>query len=607
MIRSSRTAPLRFALGSCLFAFVITALTPELIHAQNPPPLQTCTVTDIRGGPLTGTFCGGTSSGGNCTSGALYKCDNKASANNCTLLQACAAGCLTTDSPQGKLTEACNNGTLKPLTIAPLNILGGEELTATAQLANPHNGGGGGGVILNIRNIRGDVIHLCDVPNLMPGINSESFPIATSVVGAPTTVNLSADFNWVDATGAGYELSTVPQVVTLQPGGSEPPPPAIATMHLVPTSLDPGGIGFMYVTLDHIAPASGVPIAVTFSDPSAISLLSAPFVPGGCTGSDGRENFLVATTIPKPEVVQLTASSEAAGQAPLSAPLSLTAGCVKRGCSGGPTCGTEPDGCGGVITGCGCFNPQGLTCQNNQCVGLPVFGVKSLTLNPSSVPGGRTSTGTVITNMPAPAGGGIVAIFSDNPEVSAPPTALTIPAGSTTGSFTLTTAPLQSGVITSLIHADDATEATATLTVTPSVSCTPRSCASQAKNCGSLSDGCGGTLSCGSCTGGLSCGGGGVANVCGGTGAGGGTPSTATLTVNVNGGGGDITTTPSAGIKASGGKPASGVFNLGTSITLTTSDGHGAVWSGACSSNGAASQSCTFTFQAAGTVTATNK
>jgi hypothetical protein len=40
--------------------------------------------------------------------------------------------------------------------------------------------------------------------------------------------------------------------------------------------------------------------------------------------------------------------------------------------------------------------------------------------------------------------------------------------------------------------------------------------------------------------------------------------------------------------KPSGGKPASGVFNLGTSIKLSTSDGHGAVWSGACSSNGAA-------------------
>src|SRR5207253_6837 len=41
------------------------------------------------------------------------------------------------------------------------------------------------------------------------------------------------------------------------------------------------------------------------------------------------------------------------------------------------------------------------------------------------------------------------------------------------------------------------------------------SCAVQAKNCGSISDNCGGTLNCGTCTAPQTCGGGGVANVCG--------------------------------------------------------------------------------------------
>jgi hypothetical protein len=46
--------------------------------------------------------------------------------------------------------------------------------------------------------------------------------------------------------------------------------------------------------------------------------------------------------------------------------------------------------------------------------------------------------------------------------------------------------------------------------------CTPTTCAAQGKNCGTIPDGCGGTLSCGSCAAPKSCGGGGVANVCGG-------------------------------------------------------------------------------------------
>lgn len=47
--------------------------------------------------------------------------------------------------------------------------------------------------------------------------------------------------------------------------------------------------------------------------------------------------------------------------------------------------------------------------------------------------------------------------------------------------------------------------------------CVPTSCQAQGKNCGSISDGCGGTLpSCGTCPSNQTCGGGGVSNVCGG-------------------------------------------------------------------------------------------
>jgi hypothetical protein len=50
----------------------------------------------------------------------------------------------------------------------------------------------------------------------------------------------------------------------------------------------------------------------------------------------------------------------------------------------------------------------------------------------------------------------------------------------------------------------------------PSPQCTSTTCAAQGKNCGTLPDGCGGTLSCGSCLGaGETCGGGGQPNVCG--------------------------------------------------------------------------------------------
>src|SRR5206468_355790 len=45
--------------------------------------------------------------------------------------------------------------------------------------------------------------------------------------------------------------------------------------------------------------------------------------------------------------------------------------------------------------------------------------------------------------------------------------------------------------------------------------CTPTTCAAQGKDCGTIADGCGGTLTCGACTAPQTCGGAGAANVCG--------------------------------------------------------------------------------------------
>jgi len=45
--------------------------------------------------------------------------------------------------------------------------------------------------------------------------------------------------------------------------------------------------------------------------------------------------------------------------------------------------------------------------------------------------------------------------------------------------------------------------------------CIPTTCDTQGKNCGEISDGCGGTLRCGECSGDLTCGGSGTDNVCG--------------------------------------------------------------------------------------------
>jgi len=68
-----------------------------------------------------------------------------------------------------------------------------------------------------------------------------------------------------------------------------------------------------------------------------------------------------------------------------------------------------------------------------------VITLQSLTLNPSVVQPGDTSIGTITLSSPAIATGTQVGIASDNPSVANVPNAISVPAGSTSAQFTVTT------------------------------------------------------------------------------------------------------------------------------------------------------------------------
>src|SRR4029077_11253655 len=62
----------------------------------------------------------------------------------------------------------------------------------------------------------------------------------------------------------------------------------------------------------------------------------------------------------------------------------------------------------------------------------------SVTLNPTSVQGGISSTGTVMLSGKAPSGGAAVSLSSRNPGAQVP-ASVTVTAGATTATFTVTT------------------------------------------------------------------------------------------------------------------------------------------------------------------------
>jgi hypothetical protein len=78
----------------------------------------------------------------------------------------------------------------------------------------------------------------------------------------------------------------------------------------------------------------------------------------------------------------------------------------------------------------------------------------------------------------------------------------------------------------------------------------------------------------------------------------------ATLTVTATGRSGEQVTSTPTGISVNVGTTGSGPFTTGTSITLRVTNDRDAIWSGACSSGGNKTKTCTFTLNGNAAVTA---
>ena len=219
------------------------------------PPAQTCTVTDIRGNPISGKVCGGTTHGLNCTAGAIYNCTTKSSQNNCTLAQACSRGCLTNST----LNDACFSGTFAPIIVSPLNTTGGSDLSVTLELDKAHPNG----AYVNLKIDRGDLVPgaYCAPPFELPGgQNTTTFGLSSAVVNVATPVHIYSDLSYTDSSGVSRQLASTVQTVTLNPGGTAPPTPPLASFTMSPSTIGPAGESLVTATLSRMAPANGVQV-----------------------------------------------------------------------------------------------------------------------------------------------------------------------------------------------------------------------------------------------------------------------------------------------------------------------------------------------------------
>ena len=574
-------------LGSLLLVAGIVTVPTAPIAAT---VLQTCTAQNVAGYPYSGTLCGG-GYADQCSPGELYTCTGgpRGTLNNCTLNNTCSVGCLTgvrsspvtlnTTTPTA--SDACFSGAA-PLTLSSSSVVGGSVVTFTATLAATHSPY----AIVNLNGLGVLVAQPCenDIPiELAPTATSINIPLPTAVVSSTSQASPWTLISYNDArTGVPLNLVSLTQALALAPGGSTTAP-SLASFELTDTSGNPitsiagGGSVLTQGALSGLAPYGGVNVKVTTSPAGAFTPTAGNggttdgsfTVPAACTSSGiDFAGALVATS---------TATSNIAASV------------------------TANDGTGSPLTA-------------NITVTPPPLKLTSLIFNPSPVTGGSTSTVTVGTNRAVTGSdptatvtirvsegnfsGNQIATFpgcTGSPACTGP---VTIAVGASSASVTLSTSAVASQdavtITASAPWSNQEPGGNLTINAGP---CTPTTCAAQSKNCGSISNACGGSLSCGSCSSPQTCGGGGIANVCGGG------ATSATLTLSVTGARGTVTSTPS-GLSVSKGNTVSASFNVGTMITLQSDDRHGAIWSGLCSSGGRSAQSCSFTLNANGSETA---
>jgi hypothetical protein len=100
----------------------------------------------------------------------------------------------------------------------------------------------------------------------------------------------------------------------------------------------------------------------------------------------------------------------------------------------------------------------------------PMASPLSVMLNPTSVYGGTASQGTVTLSTAAPSGGTVVKLSSSNTAVATVPTSVTVPAGSTSATFTASTSDVSFQTLVTVTASAGSAAESATLKVNPAPS-----------------------------------------------------------------------------------------------------------------------------------------
>jgi len=345
------------------------------------------------------------------------------------------------------------------------------------------------------------------------GVTGADFSIVTKVTSVSTRVTIETGTD-VD----GYRAPQCSLVVT--PVGSPIPAASLSSLSFSQSSVPAGGTVIGTVTLTSPAPAGGALVTLSGSMEGQVIVPPNVTVPAGSLSATFNTTPAPQTAISRYVLVQAHYGTSGGSQARIlkvdpapGVPTLLAIGPAGQDVIGGTPARASvglvmPAPAGGGVVTLSTDNPSviqvppsvtiaegnstiSLTINTSPVLIIPTGGnvfataggitksifvtvtpdpnappiLQGVSLNPTSVPGGTSSTGTVLLNSPAPVGG-ITATLSTSNLVAKPPPIVSIPAGQTSANFTVTTSTVTKDTVVTISALVGSASKSATLTVT---------------------------------------------------------------------------------------------------------------------------------------------
>ncbi|MGI4791251.1 MAG: beta strand repeat-containing protein [Janthinobacterium lividum] len=373
---------------------------------------------------------------------------------------------------------------LSSITLSPYSLTGGSPSTGTVTL-NAAAPAGGAAIALSSSNAAATVPASVTVA---AGSTTGTFTVTTGAVTTVTTASISASY-------AGATPS--PQSLTINP--------IQVTVAVNPTSVLGGSSSTGTVTLNGPAPAGGLVVTLSSSNSAATVPASVTVAAGSTTATftvtttsvtsssnatitaayGGLSNYAYLTLLPVLKSVSMSPSSLIAGN-PSTGTVTLNAVAPAGGTvvalSSSSTAATVP---ASVTVAAGSttatFTATTTNVTSTTYVTITAANASAsttaslyiqpllsyLSLSPTSVNGGTSSTGTISLSAAAPTGGAVITLASSNTAAATTPSTVTVPAGSNSVTFTVTTLTVSANATASISAAYGGVTLSQTLTVTP--------------------------------------------------------------------------------------------------------------------------------------------